>query len=182
MGRSSNFYISCTFAYKTSQLYLKSHASSSQRKSSRIANLVLHLGHFSVVMSEPTLSIFHSARLRPIICSPLPSVARSSSSIGKRPIIQYKWRKVKRGRPAIPSTKGKILAPPQSNARWSAFKLGDKLCASNPFLLLLSSYTRCVALKPPIQRVPVQLAAIEKLDPTLIQDVECTSSSAKVGP
>lgn len=142
--------ISCTFAYKTSQLHLKSHASSSQRKSSRTANLILHLGHFTVVMSEPTLSIFHSARFRPIICSPLPSVARSSSSMGKRAEIPYKWRKVKRGRPAIPSTygrsqlseipykrkkkltKGKILAPPQSNARWSAFKLGDKLCTSNP--------------------------------------------------
>ena len=90
MGRSSNFYISCTFAYKTSQLHLKSHASSSQRKSSRTANLILHLGHFTVVMSEPTLSIFHSARLRPIIWSPLPSVARSSSSMGKRAEIPYK--------------------------------------------------------------------------------------------
>lgn len=96
--------ISCTFAYKTSQLHLKSHASSAQRKSSRTANLIFHRGHFSVVMSGPTLSIFHSARLRPIIWSLLPSVARSSSSMGKRAEIPYKWRKVKWGRAAIPST------------------------------------------------------------------------------
>jgi hypothetical protein len=127
---------SCTFSYKTSQLHLKSHASSAHKKSSRTANLIFHRGHFSVVTSEPTLSIFHSARLRPTICSPLHSIARSSSSMGKRLETSYKWRKVRWGKPAIPSTyggsqlseipirrkgkkltKGKILAPPQLNAR-----------------------------------------------------------------
>ena len=75
---------SCTFSFRTGQLYLKSQASSAQRKSSCTENLTFHRGHFSVVISRPTLSIFHNERLRPIICSPLPSMARSSSNIGKR--------------------------------------------------------------------------------------------------
>ena len=136
MGRSSHL-LFMYLSYKISQLHLKSHASSAQRKSSRTANLILHRGHFSVVTSEPTLSIFHSARLRPTICSPLHSVARSSSSMGKRQETPYRWRKVRWGRPASPSTyggsqlseipfrkkkkrmltKGRILAPSQLKAR-----------------------------------------------------------------